>query len=459
MTLAQIIEKAKSDRAAKLAARNGIADDLAALRSADEVDEAVVSEKRAAKNAIDAEIDALSERIADLEAEQERDAAMSRLQGEAAPAAKRAKYDEVARVGNEERTYNPQKDRDGNAFVKDVAAAFIGDFEARERIGRHMQEERVERAEYLNRAVGTSAFAGLTVPQYLTDMYAPAVAARRPFADICNSHSLPADGMTVNISQITTATSVADQSSENSAVSETNMDDTLLTLSVYTAGGQQTISRQAIDRSTGVESIVLSDLFKRYATNLDSALLNKASVGLTNVATSVAYTDASPTAAELYPKILNAGANLEAALLGEADADYVIMHSRRWAWLQSQVGSTWPAFAQPLIPTQAQGVNYGAGYDGGVRGILPNGLKVIVDNNIATNKGVGTNEDEIYVVASQECHLWEDPSAPVFIRAEQPNAASLGVLLVVYGYYAFTHNRYSSAQQKIGGTGLVTPTF
>lgn len=459
MTLAQIIEKAKSDRAAKVAARNGIADDLAALRSADEVDEAVVSEKRAAKNAIDAEIDALSERIADLESEQARDEAMARLQAESVPSAKRAAYDEVARVGKEERTYNPSTDRDGNVFVKDVAAAFLGDYSARDRVARHMQEERVERSEYLNRAVGTGAFAGLTVPQYLTDLFAPAVAARRPFADICNKHSLPADGMTVNISQITTASSVADQSSENSAVSETNMDDTLLTLSVYTAGGQQTISRQAIDRSTGVEGIVLDDLFRRYATNLDSALLNKASVGLTNVATAVTYTDGTPTAAELYPKILNASANLEAALLGEADADYVVMHSRRWAWLQSQVGSTWPAFAQPSIPYESMGVNNGVGYNKGIRGILPNGLKVVVDNNVATNKGVGTNEDEIYVIASSECHLWEDPSAPVFIRAEQPAAASLGVLLVVYGYYAFTHNRYASAQQKIGGTGLVTPTF
>jgi hypothetical protein len=47
----------------------------------------------------------------------------------------------------------------------------------------------------------------------------------------------------------------------------------------------------------------------------------------------------------------------------------------------------------------------------------------------------------------------------VFIRAEQPAAASLGVLLVLYGYFAYTFRRYTSAMQKIGGTGLVTPTF
>jgi hypothetical protein len=72
--------------------------------------------------------------------------------------------------------------------------------------------------------------------------------------------------------------------------------------------------------------------------------------------------------------------------------------------------------------------------------------------------GAGT-EDEIYVVPEDECHLWEDPQAPVFIRAEQPAAASLGVLLVLYGYFAYSFRRYANSHQKISGTGLIAPTF
>jgi hypothetical protein len=321
-----------------------------------------------------------------------------------------------------------------------------------------MAEERVERSEYLDRAVATTAFAGLVVPQYLTDLYAPATAALRPFADICTNHPLPADGMTVNISRMTTASSVALQT-ENAAASETNMDDTLLTINVLTAAGQQTVSRQAIDRGTGVDGVVLADLFARYATTLDSTLINQAATGLTNVAQVTAYTDASPTAAELYPKVLNGQANVEAALLGFGYADHAIMHSRRWAWMQSQVGTSWPFIGQPGLSSQQGGVNMAGGYGSGVRGILPNGMKVIVDNNIATNYGVGVNEDEIYIVPSSECHLWEDPSAPMFIRAEQPAAASLGVLFVVYGYFAYSFARYTNGTAKINGTGLVAPTF
>lgn len=375
-------------------------------------------------------------------------------------------YDKVHRVGQEPRTYTRENDRGGKQFLRDVASLVLNrsDFEASDRLVRHMQEERVDRGEdalkKAQRAAGTGAFAGLVVPQYLTDMYAPGAKALRPFADACNQHVLPDDGMTVNISRITTATSVATQASENSAVSETNIDDTLLTVNVKTAAGQQTLSRQAIERGSGVEEVTIEDLMSSWATNIDSTMVNEATTGLTNVATAVAYTDASPTAAELYPKILQASSESEAALLAQAFPDIGVMHSRRWYWMQSQLTSTWPLFQQSGAANQTAGtVDNESRYGSGFRGMLPSGLAVIVDNNVATNLGAGTNEDEIYVVPSREAHLWEDPSAPYFIRAEQPALASLGVLIVLYSYYAYTFGRYPGGFRKVAGTGLATPTF
>ena len=370
-------------------------------------------------------------------------------------------YDRVLRVGTEERTYRKDTDRNGKQFLMDISRQFLfQDVEASGRLSRHMQEERVERAEYMQRAVGTGAWAGLTVPQYLTDMYAPATAALRPFADVCNRHELPADGMSVNISRVTTASGAALQASENAGVQNTDMDDTLLTVNVQTAAGQQTVSRQAIDRGTGIEDVTMQDLFNRVATLLDSTLINQATNGLTNVAQSTAYTDASPTGAELYPKILGAAAGVEAALLAMGRPTHAVMHSRRWYWLSSQMSSTWPLINWSGVPVQAAGTaNSSSMYASGPRGVLPCGLEVIVDNNIATNLGAGTNEDELYVVPASECHLWEDPNAPLFIRAEQPAAASLGVLLVAYSYFAYTFGRYANGMQKVNGTGNITPAF
>jgi hypothetical protein len=265
--------------------------------------------------------------------------------------------------------------------------------------------------------------------------------------------------MTVNLSRITTATATAIQASENAAVQETDIDDTLLTINVQTNAGQQDVSRQASERGAGIESVVLDDLFRQYATNLDSTLINQATNGLVNVATTVTYTDASPTAAELYPKVLEGLAGVEAALLDQASGENIaVMHSRRWYWMQSQVGTSWPFIGQPGYGAQQGGANTGVAYGSGFRGILPNGTPVVVDNNVPINLGGGTNEDRIFLVDKNECHLWEDPSAPYFIRAEQTGLANLSIKLVVYGYFAYTHARYTQARQ-IGGTGLVTPAF
>ena len=372
-------------------------------------------------------------------------------------------YDQQHRIAGEKRTYDKESDPDGAKFFRDIISVAIDrtNYDADDRLRRHMKEERVEWGdEKLTRAAGTGAFAGLTVPQYLTDLYAPAVTAQRPFADACNHHQLPASGMTLNISRITTGTSVALQATENSAVSNTDIDDTLLTINVQTAAGQQTLSRQAIERGAGVEEVTLQDLFKRHATVIDSTLLNQATTGLSAIATANAYTSGSPTGTGLYPKLLASAAGSEAALLGQGNADIAVMHSRRWYWMQSQLTSTWPMFQQGNGGAQVMGsVDLQSKYGSGARGVLPSGLVVVTDNNVVTNTGAGTNEDEIYVAPSEECHLWEDPNAPMFIRAEQPAAASLGILLVVYSYFAYTFGRYPAAMQKIGGTGLVTPTF
>lgn len=481
MTIHELIARKREEIAENLAKRASNVTELASLRDKDELtaeDEARVEELRSANATLDTERGSLESKVAEYEAEAASDAAADARSQVSVPGAKSPSADRAPGVvKSEERTYAAHKERGfdqssgrikpgikaGGDFERDVAAAFFGDYEARERLMRHMAEERVERGVQLERAAGTGAFAGLTVPQYLTDLYAPAAAAMRPFADSCNKHTLPSEGMTVNLSRITTATSVALQGTENTGVSETNIDDTLLTINVQTIAGQQTLSRQAIERGTGVEAVTLDDLFRRYHTNLDSTLLNQASTGLAAASNLVAFTTGSPTVPLFYPLTLQALANVEAAMLDQASGDNIIvMHSRRWYWLQNGLSSTFPLMAQPGAAVQAIGDNFGEKYGSGVRGILPNGTPVIVDNNVTTaglaGAVTGGTQDHTYVLDRNEAHLWEDPSAPVFIRAEQTPAASLGVLFVLYGYFAYTFQRYAQVQQ-ISGTGSVPPTF
>jgi HK97 family phage major capsid protein len=447
-----LLELAREERARLVAEADAVIAAAEAEQRNLTEDEWKIVEAASPKN--NEQVRALDERIAGLEARQA-----------ALDVAAREVPTGGAKVRREERTYHPENDPKGERFLLDVAARHMGDWEAGQRLARHMQEERTERRDVIHaaesRAAGTGAFAGLVVPQYLVDMYAPAAAAGRQFANICRKHPLPEKGMTVNISRITTATSAATQT-ENANVSETDIDDTLLTENIFTVAGQQTLSRQAIERGILTEDVTLDDLIRRYHTVLDLKLITDTTTGLTNVAQSVSYTDGTPTAAELYPKLLQAQAQLEAVYLDRAvnpDRLFAVMHSRRWYWLGSQFTSTWPFLQQPGIAPQIAAASEGAAYTASVRGVLPNGCRVVVDNNVPTNLGAGTNEDEIYMVNADECHLWEDPNAPMLIRTENTKAASLGVLFVIYGYAAYTHRRYTNGHQKVAGTGLVNPTF
>ena len=369
-------------------------------------------------------------------------------------------------VSHNERLYHQGNDPRGTTFLRDVARAQVmQDPEAQTRLARHQLEERIERASYQERTAGDlvtgtsgAGLGGIVVPQYLVDMTAPAAAARRPFADAITRHQLPADGMSFIVPRITTATSVANQAAELDLVSTTSLNETDLTVPVRTAAGSQNVSRQAVDRSR-IDEFLLSDLFAQYATNLDSTLLNVATYGLSAVAlgTLGAFADTQPTGAKLYPKIFAAASGVEAVMLG-TNADLCVMHSRRYNWLAKEMTNTWPMVNSAGLPVQAGAVNYNRDYGSGYRGMLANGLALVVDNNVTTT--ATTNQDEVYVVPSTECHLWEDASAPALIRAEQPNSKNLAILFVVFGYYGFTHQRFpSGAMQKVSGTGLTTPAF
>jgi HK97 family phage major capsid protein len=312
-----------------------------------------------------------------------------------------------------------------------------------------MREEQVER-----RDVTSSNFAGLIVPQFLTDLAAPLARAGRPVADRARKHALPDAGLTISISKVTTGSSVASQS-EGAAVSETNMDDTKLDISVVTVAGQQNVSRQAIERGTNVDSLVMADLMAAYHTQIDSLLVAEL---FSSAGQAVTYTDASPTVAELYPKLADAVQKVQTTFFAGPNA--IIMHPRRLAFILAAVDTTNRPLAVPS-PVALNPVATGAGSPQyGNSGYSIMGLPVITDANVATNKGAGTDQDTIYVGNLQELHLWEQGNGdPMMLRFEQPKAAELDITMIVYGYSACTANRYPNAWAQINGTGLVAPTF
>jgi len=85
------------------------------------------------------------------------------------------------------------------------------------------------------------------------------------------------------------------------------------------------------------------------------------------------------------------------------------------------------------------------------------GVPVIVDANIPTNTGAGSNQDTIIVTRLEDQYLFE--SAPVVRVFEQALTSTAAIRLQIFGYMAFTAARYAKSTTLITGTGLVTPSF
>jgi HK97 family phage major capsid protein len=412
-----------------------------------------------------AKVDTLVEESRSLDSKIEKLTAQAAADAKAAEA--RASVAEVAmpkvggaKVTREARTYSA--DNTDVSFVKDAfTAKFSNDYAASERLARHTREEEIER-----RSVGTGNFAGLVIPQYLVDLAAPFARAGRPTADFAtNKMALPAAGMTLNISRMTTGTSTAVQAAENDAISNTNADDTLLTVNVRTIAGQQDISKQAIERGTGIDQFIIQDLIRGWHTTLDDQIINGdgtsgAMLGLRHTAgiNEVTFTEASPTVAELYPKLADAYQKIQTSVF--QNPTHWIMHPRRLAFLLAGVDGSQRPLVLPALNGVMNAVATGPGAAAyGNSGYTMMGLPIIADANITTTGGAGTNEDQIYCVNAGELHLWEQAGSPFALNFDATGAGSLTIKSVVYGYSAFTAGRYPGAVSKITGTGLVAPTF
>ena len=361
-------------------------------------------------------------------------------------------------VTNEPLTY-AEENRSKSFFQDMYNSQFNGDIDASDRIRRHREEMAVE-----HRDGTTASYAGLVVPQYLTQLAAELSRAGRPFADQCTNLPLPDSGMSINISRVTTGSSAAAQASENAAVSETDIDDTLLSVDVRTIAAGQQVSRQAVERGTGIDALIAADMMGAMATVLEDQVLHGSGssgnmLGLSNISgtNAITFTDGSPTAAETYSKIVDGIQQININRF--AGADLIVMHPRRLAFMQAGTDGNGRPLVVPTnqVPQNALGVGPIAGY--GNTGASIAGLPVVTSGKVTTSSGSGGNEDMIFIVRRADMLLFEDAGSPAMVRMDQTTGLNLTVTLVSYQYACFVGGRYPASISKISGTGLVAPTF
>lgn len=477
MDFDKLIERASAELASAEQTRNnykseqeellrGVAADASLSDDAQKRFDELTGLKRSAAE----KIDAASARVASLRKEQEDDARLTRAAAAAAPAAERQS---PTVVKSEKRTYTRESANEGTSFFSDLyRSQFSGDFAAGERIARHRQEVIVEGE--AKRSVATGALNSLIPPVYLLSEAALLARAGRPTANIVRHLDLPSTGMSIIIPRGTTGTTAAIQATQNSAVSNTDIAITDLTVPVVTIAGQQDVSRQALERGDGVDSLIYADLAADYAVKLDAQVLSGTGssgqmLGILNtsgISQATAFT-AAATITTFYSKIAGAITAVNSGRFLAPNA--IIVHPRRLGWLIAAVDSSGRPLFIPNMngPFNSVGIQAEPHVDtvsdapsGWIQGV-----PVYTDASIPTSVGTGP-EDQVIVTRTQDLILWEDGSgAPTELRFEQTTGGSLTTKLVAYGYAAFTAGRYPLATAVVGGNagtagfGLVAPTF
>lgn len=441
-----------TERTELRAANTAIVDKVAAEKRENEAltpaETDTLQANRARIAEIDAEAEPLDQRIKTMEADIEAD--------ERAAATLRSLGASAGRVtvGTEERVYRP--DRGG--FFRDMFdARFNGNSEAADRLRRN-NEQVVE-----TRDIGVSALAGMVPPQYLVDAFAPLARAGRPFLNTLNVQQLPSDGVTFIIPRVTTGSAAA-MTAEAAGWNEQDMAVTDLSNTVNLVTAQQDISRTLFMRGGALEErVIFGDLFEACEVALNLSALNGSGTapqhrGLLQVAgiSAVAYTDASPTVPEAWPKLSDAIQRINS--LRFMPGTVIVMHPRRWGWITSAVDTA----GRPLFefstnpPNVVMGLGVAAEY-GQVVGTLQ-GLPVVTDASIPTNLGAGTNEDIIVVYRASDVLYWED--GLMQFTLEQALTTTPGQVRLAAGRFSLlAAGRYPTAISTIGGTGLVPPTF
>jgi HK97 family phage major capsid protein len=444
---AAILTRLAEQRDASIAAGQAIVDTVAALPEAERRDltDAELAEVRTHATEADRRIG----QIAEIEGLQQR---------AARAAEQRTRFAGVvdAHTMTAEETYRPNGE---HSYFRDQLSARQGDSEAWERLRRN-NEAGAER-ERRDGTTGATSMGSFIPPVWLVSELAALARVGRVLAPFMRDGGFPTTN-SITIPRITTGSTAAGQAGDNAAVAEQDIVTAQLARSTVTIAGQQDISQQSVDLSPfPVDRIVFADLNGAYQTELDRQILRGSGtnelLGLNQVASinTVTYTDASPTAAELYPKFGDAMQQIHSNRF--APAQLVTMHPRRWAWISTAVDST----GRPLgIPAGSAAFNPMATFGDiaaqGIVGYLSNGLPVAATGSHLTNLGAGT-EDQVVVFRPDDVILMESP-----LRTrihEQTLNGNLTLRFQLFAYVNLFAGRFPKSISTIGGTGLIAPTF
>lgn len=391
-----------------------------------------------------------------------------------------------------------RRDKPELSYLLDLARSTIrSDRPAQQRLDRHAQEmrtevERVERASArgldvalegmlaglpdqvaqvvrqnvsLRETRGVNRIEGFggefIPPAYLLSDYAEVARSGRPFANWVRSMPLPANTDQLRIPRITQGGKIAG-TPDGTQVPEQAMRTAMVDAPVRTRSGQHRVPMQMLDQSPMAwDEIIFPDLLGELATDIETQVLYGSGagedlLGILNTPgiTTTAYTDATPTFPELWPKLWSSINNVETNRKRVVEGMWFA--GRRYNWAAAQLDGQQRPFIIPmgLQPMNALGIT-DVGFEGPIANIGGYiGYKTL---SMPTNLGGGLNEDRIITTRASDHLLLE--GQPNVRALQETRGETLEVVFQVWEYVAYTGGRYPPATDVVSGTGLATPVF
>ncbi len=355
----------------------------------------------------------------------------------------------------------------GHSYFKDLALRSEGDRDATDRLVRNSKATADEQ-----RAIGnTNATGGsggeFAPPTWLVDEWINLLRPGRVTADLFKKNPVPPGTPSISIPKLLTGTAVAVQSTQNTIVAQSDLTTGFVSTGFATIAGKEVVSQQLLDQSAvSMDRVISDDLAAAYNAFFGTQIILGAGTGANNnsvlnglinapvLAANQAVLAATPTATTFYSKATGMLASFVTNRF--AQPEVWIMHPRRWYWLMSLFDSQGRPLVVPAdVAMNPIAVNGSVGVQGAVGQFL--GLPVVIDPNIPTNLGVGTNQDTVFLLRTSDLWLYESTPQAESFRA--PYAESLGVLFRLFNYAGTIMNRLGSSIATMNGAGLVPPAF
>ena len=294
---------------------------------------------------------------------------------------------------------SPRIELSKEKFLENTIRAQFGDDDARQ---------------YLRAAANTTDNAGLVPTRQLTEVINPLANADRPFIDAISRGTLPDAGMTFEIPKISQVPTVA-VTAEEAAPSNTDLEDSYLSVSVQKFAGQQTFSVEILDRSSPA-------FFAELVKNMEFAYAKATDARVATVVAAAATDGGNRTmsAANLLDFVADAAVSVYSGTLGFAQN--IIVSPDQWGAIMGLVDSTNRAIYTAVAPMNAGGNAAPTSLRGNI-----NGLNLYVDRNLS-----GTGDDSIVIVNPDSFTWYESPQ----FKLEAAVIASGQINVAYYGYGA-----------------------